>query len=746
MIRINEILDKVDSYLSPSEQGLIQKAYIFSASAHAGQIRLSGEPYLSHPLEVANILAGLQLDAPTIAAGLLHDTIEDTIATREDLVSQFGEDVAKIVEGVTKISKMKFDSREEAQAENIRKMILAMADDIRVIMVKLADRLHNMRTLEFQKEIKQRLIAQETMDIYAPLANRLGLYILKIQLEDLSLRYQKPDIYNQIQEGLKEHQVAGQGYIDNVCTLIGNLLKDNNVEGTISGRIKHAYSIYHKMKVQKLTFEQIYDLIAFRANVKTVKDCYTVLGLVHSLWKPVPGRFKDYISMPKANMYQSLHTTVFGPEGERIEIQIRTEEMHRLAEYGVAAHWLYKEGSKLKDKDADRFSWLRQILDWQGELKNPREFMSSLRFDLFQDEVYVFTPHGQVRELPEGATPVDFAYTIHTEVGNQCSGAKVNGRLVPLNTPLVNGDTVEIITTQGRHPSSDWLQFVKTAKARTRIKHWMRTEERARSISLAKEVLEKEGRKLGINFVKALKNGDLEPIAREMSLKTVDDLLSAVGYARITPKQLLHQLLPKEALKPETAEEKAREQEAARAREGQKRTSDSIKVRGVEDVLVRFAQCCNPVPGDPIVGYISRGRGVTIHTQDCPNVANMEEERLLDVMGRFRASAITRENQDEVQESAGSSGNRGHPACRRRCEHRFGKFQIRCRWKYRNPAYYPGAGHHPSLRDHRKAAKTSPGSGGYPKNNGLTEVAAFFVPYTGITQKGRTQCSSLFHW
>jgi GTP pyrophosphokinase len=631
MIRINEILDKVDSYLSPSEQGLIQKAYIFSASAHAGQIRLSGEPYLSHPLEVANILAGLQLDAPTIAAGLLHDTIEDTMATREDLVGQFGEDVAKIVEGVTKISKMKFDSREEAQAENIRKMILAMADDIRVIMVKLADRLHNMRTLEFQKEIKQRLIAQETMDIYAPLANRLGLYILKIQLEDLSLRYQKPDVYNQIQEGLREHQVAGQGYIENVCTLINNLLKDNNVEGTVSGRIKHAYSIYHKMKVQKLTFDQIYDLIAFRAKVKTVKDCYTVLGLVHSLWKPVPGRFKDYISMPKANMYQSLHTTVIGPEGERIEIQIRTVEMHRLAEYGVAAHWIYKEGSKLKDKDADRFSWLRQILDWQGDLKNPREFMASLRFDLFQDEVYVFTPHGQVRELPEGATPVDFAYTIHTEVGHQCSGAKVNGRLVPLNTPLVNGDTVEIITTQGRHPSSDWLQFVKTAKARTRIKHWMRTEERARSISLAKEVLEKEGRKLGINFVKALKNGDLEPIAREMSLKTVDDLLSAVGYARITPKQLLHQLLPKEERLPEKMEERARQQEAARAREGQKRTSDSIKVRGVEDVLVRFAQCCNPVPGDPIVGYISRGRGVTIHTQDCPNVANMEEERLIDV-------------------------------------------------------------------------------------------------------------------
>lgn len=631
MIRINEIIDKAAVYLPPSEQALIQKAYIFSASAHAGQIRLSGEPYLSHPLEVANILVDLQLDAPSIAAGLLHDTIEDTSATRAELVTEFGEDVAKVVEGVTKINKMKFDSREEAQAENIRKMILAMADDIRVIMVKLADRLHNMRTLEFQKEIKQRLIAKETMDIYAPLANRLGLYRVKIQLEDLSLRYQKPDVFNQIQEGLKEHQIAGEGYIENVCTLISNLLVENDIKGSINGRIKHIYSIYHKMKSQGLTFDQIYDLIAFRATVKSIKDCYTVLGLVHSLWKPVPGRFKDYISMPKANMYQSLHTTVIGPEGERIEIQIRTEEMHRLAEYGVAAHWIYKEGAKLKEKDADRFSWLRQILDWQGELKNPREFMSSLRFDLFQDEVYVFTPRGQVKELPEGATPIDFAYTIHSEVGNRCSGAKVNGRLVTLNTPLVNGDTVEIITTPGRHPSSDWLQFVKTAKARTRIKHWMRTEERARSISLAKEVLEKEGRKLGVNFVKALKNGDLEPIAKEMSLKTVEDLLSAVGYARITPKQLLHQLMPKDEIKADKDEEDSREQEVYKGRPEPKPTSDSICIRGVEDLLVRFAQCCNPVPGDPIVGYISRGRGVTVHTQDCPNVANMEDERLLDV-------------------------------------------------------------------------------------------------------------------
>ncbi len=631
MIRIHEILEKVSSYLPPSDLALIQKAYFKAGAAHKGQTRLSGGPYFSHPLEVANLLAELQLDAPTICAGLLHDTIEDTAVTYEELEVNFGKDVARIVEGVTKISKCQFDSREEAQAESIRKMILAMADDIRVIMVKLADRLHNMSTLEFQKEIKQRLIAQETLDIYAPLANRLGLYLLKIQLEDLSLKFQRPDIYNQIQEGLKQHEVVGQGYIEKVCGLLSDLLEENNVVGHVSGRIKHIYSIYQKMKSQGLAFDQIYDLIAFRAKVKTIRECYTVLGLVHSLWKPVPGRFKDYISMPKSNMYQSLHTTVIGPQGERIEIQIRTEDMHRLAEYGVAAHWIYKEGSRMKEKDADRFSWLRQILDWQGELKNPREFMSSLRIDLFQEEVYVFTPRGQVKELPEGATPVDFAYAIHSEVGNECSGAKVNGRLVPLHTPLVNGDTIEIITTQGRHPSRDWLQFVKTAKARTRIKHWIRTEERARSISLAKEMMEKEGRKLGVNFIKALRDGDLEPIVQEMSLKTVDDLLSAVGYARITPNYLLHQLIARQEPKDDQAEEKALAQEAVKATEEKQPSSDSIKIRGVEDMLVRFAQCCNPVPGDPIVGYISRGRGVTIHTNDCPNVANMEAERLLEV-------------------------------------------------------------------------------------------------------------------
>ncbi|MFP4399955.1 MAG: RelA/SpoT family protein, partial [Desulfonatronovibrio sp.] len=471
MIRINEILDKADAYLSSPDLAIVQKAYVFSAAAHAGQIRLSGEPYLSHPLEVTNILTEMRLDASTLAAGLLHDTVEDTKATLEEINEQFGDDITKIVNGVTKISKMSFESKEEAQAENIRKMILAMADDIRVIMVKLADRLHNMQTLEYQKPIKQKMVGQETMDIYAPLANRLGLYRLKIKLEDLSLRYLKPDVYFQVQEGLKKHEFVGEQYIEKVCGLISGVLEKNAIEGTVSGRLKHIYSIYHKMIQQGLTLDQVYDVIAFRITVKSIKDCYAVLGMVHSIWKPVPGRFKDYISMPKANMYQSLHTTVIGPDGERIEIQIRTEEMHKMAEFGVASHWQYKEdGSKLNEKDAERFNWLRQILDWQEDLKDPREFMASLRFDLFEDEVYVFTPRGQVKELPEGATPIDFAYHIHTEVGDHCSGARVNGKLVPLHTKLKNGDTVEIITDSHRHPSRDWLKLVKTAKARTRIK------------------------------------------------------------------------------------------------------------------------------------------------------------------------------------------------------------------------------------------------------------------------------------
>ncbi len=628
MIRITDILDKASTYLHPSDVALIQKAYVFSAAAHAGQVRLSGEPYLSHPLEVSFILADLRLDAATIVAGLLHDTVEDTEATVAQISEQFGADVGAVVEGVTKISKMNFESKEQAQAENIRKMILAMADDIRVILVKLADRLHNITTLQFQKEYKQRLIAQETLGIYAPLANRLGLYRIKVQLENESLKYLKPDVYAQIFEGIERYREQGQAYIDRVCLMVQGVLMENEINGRVKGRIKHIYSIYHKMKQRGLSLDQIFDMIAFRIVVNNLRECYTVLGLVHSLWKPVPGKFKDYISMPKANMYQSLHSTVIGPDGERIEIQIRTEEMHQLAENGVAAHWAYKEHGSKKAQEADRFSWLRQILDWQGDLKDSRDFMSTLSLDLFQDEVYVFTPKGQVKELPEGATPVDFAYAIHTEVGNHCAGAKVNGRIVPLNTALKNGDTVEIITDASRNPSRDWLHLVKSGKARSRIKHWINTEERTRSLALAKELLEKEGRRMGINVGKAIKSGEFEPVVREFSFRQLDDLFTAVGHGRITARQVLRKLLPKDEQKPE---ERKLSDKAAAAQPKPADPSDAISIKGVDGVLTRYAQCCNPLPGDPIIGYISRGLGVTIHTQDCPNVANMEVERLLDV-------------------------------------------------------------------------------------------------------------------
>ncbi|EPR37327.1 metal dependent phosphohydrolase [Desulfovibrio sp. X2] len=625
MIRIGEIIDTIQGYIPDPDLALIQKAYVFSASAHEGQTRLSGEPYLSHPLSVASILAGMHLDEASIAAGLLHDTVEDTKATIDEIREKFGTEVAHIVDGVTKISKMVFESREEAQAENIRKMIVAMSEDIRVLMVKLADRLHNMRTLDFMKPHKQRMIAQETLDIYAPLANRLGLHPVKVELEDLCFQYLKPDAYKQLKKSVEGHATVGRDYIDKVIGLLKEMIASNKIEGKVTGRTKHFFSIYNKMLQQGLTFDQVYDLIAFRVVVSSLKDCYAVLGLVHATWRPVPGRFKDYISMPKNNMYQSLHTTVVGPDGERIEIQIRTHEMHKLAELGVAAHWQYKESQLgMKSRDMEKFSWLRQILDWQKETKDPRDFMANLRSDLFSDEVYVFTPRGDVKELPEGATPVDFAYLIHSQVGDHCSGAKVNGKLVPLSSKLTNGDTVEVFTDSSRRPSRDWLKFVKTAKAISRIKHFIRTEERERSILLGREMLEKEGRKMGVNFAKVLQSGDLEPIAEEYSFKSVEELLSAVGYSRITPKKLLHRLLPKE---PE-------EEKPAAAEEAPKAAPlpmDKVRIKGVDDVLVRYAQCCDPLPGDPIVGYITRGRGVTVHTADCPNVKNLEPERLLSI-------------------------------------------------------------------------------------------------------------------
>jgi len=623
MIRIQDILDKVAAYQTPEDVELVRKAYVFAAAAHAGQTRQSGEPYLSHPLAAAYTLADMRLDGASVAAGLLHDTVEDTKATIEDLDEAFGEDVADIVDGVTKISMLSFDSKEEQQAENIRKMILAMNEDMRVLFVKLADRLHNMRTLEFMRPDKQRRIAQETMDIYAPLANRLGLHRVKLELEDLSFRYVQPDAYNHIAEWIERHSADDSEYINTVIKSLTEVLSKNGITSRIKGRIKHIYSIYRKMHAQNTTLDEMHDIIAFRAIVADLKECYAALGLVHAIWTPVPGRFKDYISMPKANMYQSLHTTVIGPRGERMEVQIRSEEMDRLAEHGLASHWLYKEGARVKAKDVAQFEWLREMLDWTKLESDSKEFLRSLRFDLFKDEIYVFTPRGAVKELPEGATPVDFAYQIHTQVGDRCAGSKINGKLMPLSTPLKSGDTVEIITAQGRHPSRDWLKFVKTAKARTRIQHFIKTEERARSISLGKEMLEKQGRRLGVNFQKALKEGALLPVAQDLNFTAVDDLISAVGYARVTPRKVLNYLLPKSDELTVEVPHKQTDHKPTKA--------DSVVIKGVDDMLVRFAKCCNPVPGDPIIGYISRGRGVAVHTADCPTISQMEPERLLPV-------------------------------------------------------------------------------------------------------------------
>ncbi len=634
MIRINEITDIVSSYIDDPDLALIQRAYVFSARAHEGQMRLSGEPYLAHPLHVAKLLADMRLDEPTVAAGLLHDTVEDTDTTIDEIADLFGEEVADIVDGVTKISMMDFESKAIAKAENIRKMILAMAEDIRVLMVKLADRLHNMRTLDFQKNYKQLLIAQETLDIYSPLANRLGLYMVKRDLEDLCLYYLKPDVYQDITDGLARQHTLGKEYVEKVIGLLTGILESNELKGSIYGRTKHKYSIHKKMQRQGLNLDEVHDIIAFRVIVDSVKDCYAVLGLVHSMWKPVSGRFKDYISIPKANMYQSLHTTVIGPEGERIEIQIRTDEMQQVAEYGVAAHWQYKESglSEAKqNRDAERFSWLRQIMDWQRELEDPREFMASLRFDLFNEEVYVFTPAGEIKELPDGATPVDFAYSVHTEVGNHCTGAKVNGRLVPLNTSLKNGDTIEVFTDKNRKPSRDWLKFVKTAKARTRIKHYIRTEERTRSIILAKEMLEKEGRRMNLNVPKAMKDGYFVILADEFSMGSVDDLLSNIGYSRLTPKKVLRRLYAVINEAEGIEEEVKPQQHHTNEEDKAKGAASSIDIEGVDNVLIRFAGCCTPLPGEPIIGYISRGRGVVIHASTCPNIKSLEEERLLNV-------------------------------------------------------------------------------------------------------------------
>jgi len=627
MIRLNDIVDQVLSYHPEADVSLIEKAYVYSAKAHAGQVRLSGEPYLMHPLGVAGILAKMRLDVFSIASGLLHDTLEDTDTKLVDLTRLFGIEVTQIVDGVTKIGRFEFSSHEERQAENMRKMILAMADDIRVVLIKLADRLHNMRTLDYHAVDKQRLIARETLDIYAPLAGRLGIDWIKTELEDLSFSYLDPDVYEEIVSGLKKNEEERERYIKEVKTVIEEKLAELDLKGKVSGRPKHIYSIYKKMIVQNLDLEHIYDIIAFRIILSSIRECYEALGVLHSSWKPIPGRFKDYIGMPKANMYQSLHTTVIGPYGERVEMQIRTEEMHRIANEGIAAHWVYKEGRSVPESDSKRFAWLRELLEWQQDLKDPREFLETVRVDLFPDDVYVFTPNGDVRAFPRGSTPIDFAYSVHTEVGHQCTGAKINGKLVPLKYELKNGDIVEIITSSKHVPSKDWLKLVKTSRARTRIRHWIKTEERQRSIALGREICEREFRKHGMNFTKYLNSDELLQVAKLFSLQKAEDLLASIGYGKISALQAIGKLTS--LIEPEEKPEELLIERPERKERPLQR--GGVLVKGVDDILVRFAKCCNPLPGEQIAGYITRGRGVSVHRADCPSLLSSGFERRIEV-------------------------------------------------------------------------------------------------------------------
>ncbi|MBI5643817.1 MAG: bifunctional (p)ppGpp synthetase/guanosine-3',5'-bis(diphosphate) 3'-pyrophosphohydrolase [Deltaproteobacteria bacterium] len=627
MVRLEEILEKVAAYNPAADLEVIKKAYVFSGVVHQGQTRMSGEPYLNHPLEVAYILTGLKMDAQSIATGLLHDTVEDTHTTIERIDEVFGAEIANLVDGLTKLSRMTFEKKEDHEAENFRKMILAMGRDIRVILIKLADRLHNMRTLGALDPVKQKKIARETLDIYAPLANRLGIGWMKTELEDLAFTYIEPEKFAWLKDKVAKEQDQRETYIIKVKELIEQKLKEHEVKGEVTGRPKQMYSIYKKMLDQDVDYENIHDIIAFRVIVKDVRDCYEVLGIIHSMWKPVPGRFKDYIAIPKLNLYQSLHTTVVGPYGVRMEVQIRTEEMHRVAEYGIAAHWKYKEGKVVDSKDDKSFAWLRQLLEWQRDLKDSDEFMESLKVDLFPEEVFVFTPKGAVKEFPVGATPVDFAYSIHTDVGNRCASAKVNGRMVPLKYKLRNGDVVEIVTSQSHHPSKDWLKFVISSKAKARIRQWIKTEEREKSIDLGKEICEKEFNKHGVEYGKLLKAGELEKLARDFGLKDLDSLLASVGYGKISIFQVLGKILPPEKLEQKQKFSIRRVLDKFKGKE----TRNAVIVKGVEDVMVRFAKCCNPLPGDDIAGFITHGQGVAVHAVGCTNLLNIDSERKIDV-------------------------------------------------------------------------------------------------------------------
>lgn len=630
---IDEVLERIRRYAPEADLDGVRKAYEFAAQAHAGQRRDSGDSFIFHPLGVAAILAELEMDVTTIAAGLLHDVIEDTPVTLDQITAEFGREVSVLVDGVTKLGRLPFMSREEQQAENLRKMFLAMAQDIRVVLIKLADRLHNMRTLGHLPWDRQARIARETLEIYAPLAHRLGMWRVKWELEDLALRYLEPGEYYKLVEKVARKRKEREGLIEQARAVLKKTLDEAHIPCELQGRAKHFYSIYEKMRLKGKAFEEIYDLIAIRVIVNSVRDCYAVLGIVHSLWKPMPGRFKDYIAMPKSNMYQSLHTTVIGPAGEPLEIQIRTWDMHRTAEYGIAAHWRYKEGTRTVSEFEEKLSWLRQLLEWQRDMKDVHDFMETLKIDLFKDEVFVFTPKGDVKNLPAGSTPVDFAYSVHTDIGHRCIGARVNGRMVPLDYQLTNGDIVEIITSKGPGaPSLDWLAFVKTSKARNKIRQWVREVRREEAVPRGRDLIEKELRRQGLEVHDNLKEDKLLVAAKRLGFTDPEDLLASVGDGKVSPAMVVARLAPERlALEKE-------EKEPTQLVPRRKRPSgQGVRVKGVDNVLVRMARCCNPVPGDEIIGYITRGKGISVHRRDCPNIAWLRSspERNIEVEWEF---------------------------------------------------------------------------------------------------------------
>jgi guanosine-3',5'-bis(diphosphate) 3'-pyrophosphohydrolase len=635
--RFESLIDTVRANRPGDDVEIIRRAWEFSLLHHSGQQRASGEPYVLHPLEVAHVLAGMKLDSTAIAAGLLHDAVEDTPVTAAEIASVFGDQVAHIVEGVTKIDKIQFANSEDRQAENVRKMLLAMVSDIRVVLIKLADRLHNMRTLEHLRADRQQAIARETLDIYAPLAHRLGMGKIRGELEDLAFRFVDPVSYEQVDAAIEERRKEGEDFLRHVETLLDDKLRENGIEARIEWRIKRLFSIYQKLQKQRTTVDQVFDLFAVRVITSSVQDCYAVFGLIHSMWRPVPGRIKDFIAMPRPNLYQSLHTTVMGEGGHQFEVQIRTEEMHRIAEEGIAAHWKYKAGSTpVSTRDEQRLAWVRQLVEWQREMSDPNEFLSTLKIDLYPEEVYTFTPKGKVVVLPKDATPIDFAYSVHTEVGHACVGAKVNGRMAQLRTRLKNGDIVEVMTQTGHFPSRDWLTFVKSSRARNKIKHWLNERQRERAIEIGGKLLDREARKYKVSLTR-FTDSDYVRVANEYGVGAEKDILAGIGFGKYSARQVLNRLAPGITQNPAEAEAQTETRTGGMSdvvrRVHLNPRSDALEVEGQNDLLVYRARCCNPIRGEEIIGYVTRGKGVAVHARRCPNVQNLlyEADRRISV-------------------------------------------------------------------------------------------------------------------